>query len=196
VLQQIIKFGSIQNTPAQRSFDEIFKLAHIPTKQFRRLVVERVVRVGFVKEVNETVNDGINVQHGFPVLPQDIEAHLTLQINVWMVNACFAFDFGWCVGIVRWNGKGEMVRGAFPVTRVRCDNHVKRAEVVGVGERNVGYFAAVEFRNVCLLLENWGLVNGDCRSSSVDSKTDCNFSSNDFFEQETSQRSQRNKHTQ
>jgi len=58
-------------------------------------VVEWIVGIGFVEEVNQTVNHRVDVQDGFPVLPQYIQTYFSLQIDVGVVNAGVAFDFGW-----------------------------------------------------------------------------------------------------
>ena len=34
----------------------------------------------------QTIDDGVDVQNRFPVLPQNIEANISFQINIWMIN--------------------------------------------------------------------------------------------------------------
>ena len=34
----------------------------------------------------QTIDDGVDVQNRFPVLPQNIEANIAFQINIWMIN--------------------------------------------------------------------------------------------------------------
>ena len=78
-------------------------------------MVEGIVRIGFVKQVNESVNDRVNVEDGFPVFAQNVEAHLALQVNVWVVNLGLAFHLWGGMGIVGWNDKGKVVGGGLPV---------------------------------------------------------------------------------
>ena len=51
-----------------------------------RTLVERVVGVGLEEEVLQADHDGVEVEHGLPVLAQDVEAHVALEINVGMVD--------------------------------------------------------------------------------------------------------------
>jgi hypothetical protein len=125
---------------------------HILSKEFRRLVVQGIIRIGFVKEVNESVNDGINVEHGLPILSQNVETNLSLQINVWMVNLGLTFYFWGRMGIVRGNGKGEMIGRRLPVARIGTHHHVKQSQVVGIRKGNRRHLATVQFRNICTVV--------------------------------------------
>lgn len=49
-------------------------------------LVQRVVRVGFQEEVLQTDHDRVQVEHGFPVLAQDVEAHVSLEVDIRVVN--------------------------------------------------------------------------------------------------------------
>ena len=53
-------------------------------------MVEWIVGVGLVKEVDEAVDDGVDVEDGLPVLPEDIEADLTLEVDVGVVDLAAA----------------------------------------------------------------------------------------------------------
>jgi len=57
-------------------------------------MIERVVWIGFVKQVNEAVNHGVDVQDRFPVLSQDIQTNFSLQVNVRMVDLRLALNLG------------------------------------------------------------------------------------------------------
>lgn len=78
LLHQLFKLHTIQNTTPQGSTDETFKLSHIFTEQFRRLVIQGIIRVGFVEQINESINDRINIQDRFPVFSQDIKTNFAL----------------------------------------------------------------------------------------------------------------------
>lgn len=111
-------------------------------------MIERVVRVGLVKEINEAINDGIDIQYGLPVLPQNVQTDLAFQVNVGMVDPSLAFDLGRGMRIVSWNGKDKLVRCACPVARVGRDFDRKGGQVVGVGEINLSHLASVQTCNV------------------------------------------------
>ena len=115
---------------------EPFELSNILAKKFCRFVIERIVGIWFVKQVDETVNDGINIQDWFPVLSQNVQAHFALQINVGMINLGLAFDFGRRVRIVRGNLERKVVGSTLPVARVGADRDLKRGEIVGIGKAN------------------------------------------------------------
>ena len=66
-LHQLFKLYTIQNTAPQGSIDEAFELSYVFAKQFRSLVIQWIVWVGFVEQVNEAVNDRIDVQDRLPI---------------------------------------------------------------------------------------------------------------------------------
>ena len=49
------------------------------------LMVERVLRVGLIEQIDEAIDDSIDVQHRLPVLSQDVEADVPLQVDVGVV---------------------------------------------------------------------------------------------------------------
>lgn len=55
-------------------------------------MVEGVVGVGFIKQVDETINDGVDIEDRSPILSQDIQTYFALQVDVWMVDLGIAFD--------------------------------------------------------------------------------------------------------
>ena len=112
-------------------------------------MVEWIVGVGLVKEVDEAVDDGVDVEDGLPVLPEDIEADLTLEVDVGVVDARFAVDLGRGVGVMVGDLESEEVGGTLPEAGVWSDGDVEGAEVVRVGEFDLGDLASVELGNVC-----------------------------------------------
>jgi len=52
----------------------------------RRTLVERVVGVGLEEQVLEADHDGVEVQDGLPVLAQDVEANVALEVEVRVVD--------------------------------------------------------------------------------------------------------------
>ncbi len=51
-----------------------------------RTVVEWVVRVGLVEEVDDAVDDGVDVEDGLPVVAEDVQAHVPLEVDVRVVD--------------------------------------------------------------------------------------------------------------
>ena len=112
-------------------------------------MVEWIVGVGLVKEVDEAIDDGVDVEDGLPVLPEDIEADLTLEVDVGVVDARFAVDLGRGVGVMVGDLESEEVGGTLPEAGVGSDGDVEGGEVVRVGEFDLGDLASVELGNVC-----------------------------------------------
>jgi hypothetical protein len=48
--------------------------------------VQGVVCVRLQEQVLETDHDGVQVEYRLPVLPQDVQAHISLQVNVRMID--------------------------------------------------------------------------------------------------------------
>lgn len=51
-----------------------------------RTFVERVVGIWLEEEVLETHHDGVEVEDGLPVLAEDVEAHVALEVEVGVVD--------------------------------------------------------------------------------------------------------------
>lgn len=88
-------------------------------------MIERIVGIGLIKQINESINDGIDVQDGLPILTEDVETDLALQIDVGMVDASFTVDLGGGVGVVVGNLEREEVGGTLPEARVGGDGYVE-----------------------------------------------------------------------
>jgi hypothetical protein len=81
-------------------------------------VVQWIVGIWLVKQIDQTVNDRVDVQDGSPILSQNIQTDLALQINVGMVNVRLALHFGWGVRIVRGDGKDKFIGGVLPIASI------------------------------------------------------------------------------
>lgn len=103
-------------------------------QQIRRLLVQGIVRIGITEQKRKPVYHRVDIQHRFPVLPQDIDTDVPLEIDVGVVDFGVAYDLGGFVGVVGGHGEGEAVAGASPVPFVGGDEYVEGGEVVGVGE--------------------------------------------------------------
>ena len=52
----------------------------------RRTLVQRIIGVRLQEEVLQSDHDRVEVQHGLPVLTQDVQADVPLEVNIWMVD--------------------------------------------------------------------------------------------------------------
>jgi hypothetical protein len=148
LLHQPLELDPVQYPAPERPRHELLELPDVLPEQLGGLVVERVVGIGLVEQINESIYDRVDVEHRLPVLPKDVEAHLPLQVNVGVVNLGPALDFGRAVRVVVGNGKGEVVRRLLPVPRVGRDGDVEVGQVVRVGEGDGGNLAGVKLGNV------------------------------------------------
>ena len=77
-------------------------------------MVERVVRVGLDEQEHESENDGIDAEHGSPVVTQDIEADISLQVNVRVVDLGLTLAFGRLIRVVGADLESKDVFSAAP----------------------------------------------------------------------------------
>ena len=68
-------------------------------KLLRCFLVERILWVGLQEEVLEAIHDGVDCEYRFPVLSQDIETNVAIQVNVRMVHFVLALYLGWLVRV-------------------------------------------------------------------------------------------------
>jgi len=69
---------SIHICSFQTFSNNTFKPVDILPEKLSRIMVQGIIRIGLVKEINQSVNDSINVQDWFPVFTKDIEAYISL----------------------------------------------------------------------------------------------------------------------
>lgn len=77
------------------------------------LFVERVVCVWLQEEILETDHDRVEVQDGLPVLAENVQADIALEIDIWMIDLGNTLDLWGLVRIVAVNGKAKLERSAF-----------------------------------------------------------------------------------
>lgn len=111
-------------------------------------MVEWVVWIWFVEQINETVNDGINVQDWLPIFSQDIETDLAVQVNIGVVDFGHAINLGWGMGIMLWNLELKVVGCRCPKPSIGRDGNQEKGQIVRVWEIDVGNPTAVELGNV------------------------------------------------
>jgi hypothetical protein len=120
----------------------------ILSEQFCSLVVQRIIRVWFVIQIDETINDRVDVQDRFPVFSQNVQTNFALQINVGVVNLRVALNLWRRMRVVWRDCKGKMIFCSAPVASVWTDGHIKGSQVIRVWEIDRGDFAAVQLGNV------------------------------------------------
>lgn len=87
-------FGSYTTTTITKQFVEFVKMwckQKIPLSITRSIVTHR-------KQILQTINDRIDGENGFPVFSQDVQAYVSIKIDIRMIHFRLAFDL-W--GLVR-----------------------------------------------------------------------------------------------
>ena len=85
---------------AQSLFDLIGEAAEVVPHEFGRLMVDWVVRVGLDEQEHQSENDVIYAEPRFPVVFQDVEADISLQVDVRVVDLGNALAFGRIIRVV------------------------------------------------------------------------------------------------
>ena len=68
-LYESFELNTIQYATSKSASDQTLKLAHIFSKQFCCFVVERIIRVGLVEQIDESVDYRVDVEYRLPVFP-------------------------------------------------------------------------------------------------------------------------------
>lgn len=55
--------------------------------------------IRFREEMIEAIDNGVNVQHRFPVFSKDVQADISFQVNIRMINLRLAFDLWSFMGV-------------------------------------------------------------------------------------------------
>mmetsp|Transcript_14991 Transcript_14991/g.29182 ORF Transcript_14991/g.29182 Transcript_14991/m.29182 type:complete len:292 (+) Transcript_14991:73-948(+) len=114
------------------------------------LVVKRVIRVRLYKKNNETIDDCINIKHRFPVRTKNVEADITLIVNVRVVDLFDALHLGRFVRVHVRYCELECVAETFPVAIIRRDHNLKVHKVIWVREVGLSAVSAIKLRYVLL----------------------------------------------
>ena len=69
----------------------------------------------------QTDNHGIQIQYWLPILPQDVQTDIALQIDIRMVNLLGAFDLWRVVREILVDGEAEVEPSALVHSLVRLD---------------------------------------------------------------------------
>ena len=70
----------------------------------KRLINKQIY---YQEKILQSINNGVDGQYWFPVFSQDVEAYISLKVNVWMVNLCFTLHFGGLMRVTRANFETE-----------------------------------------------------------------------------------------
>lgn len=115
----------------------------------RRLLIQRIRRVGLQEQKLQPDNHGVQVQHGLPVLAQDVQTHVPFQVDVGMVDLLHALHLGRIVREVLVDGECECECSGAVHAFVGLDGEDEVLDVVGVGEGHFHRAAQRELGQIC-----------------------------------------------
>ena len=72
----------------------------------------------YQEEVLEAVNDGVDAEDGLPVLPQNVEANIAVQVNIWMKDLQATGSAGYPSCPQPLAGEGHHLRFALDLGRI------------------------------------------------------------------------------
>lgn len=98
------------------------------------LLVERIAGVRFEKEKLQSDNNGVEVEHRFPVFAQNVQADVALEVDVGVVDLLRALDLWRLVWEILTDVECKVEDAALVHALVGCDAQVEVQDVVGVGE--------------------------------------------------------------
>jgi hypothetical protein len=97
------------------------ELRSIVPKQFSGFLVKWIVWVWLQEQKYETIYHGADGENGFPVLSQNVEANVSVRIDVRMIYRRFAFNLRGIVGIHGLDCERESEAAVFPEALIGSD---------------------------------------------------------------------------
>ena len=98
------------------------------------VLVQGIAGVGLEEEELQANDDGVEIEDGLPVLAQDVEADVAVEVDVGVVDLLFALYFRRFVGEVLADGEGEIELAALVEALVGCDGEGEVEDIIGVRE--------------------------------------------------------------
>lgn len=92
----------------------------------RSILVQWVTCIWLEEQKLHSYDRRVQVQYWLPFFSEDVQTHVALQIDVWVVDLLRALYFRWLVRIVLAHVEGEVKDAAFVDTLVRRDGKVER----------------------------------------------------------------------
>lgn len=132
-------------TPTQTLRYVALEQTTVRLQDLGRILVQRVIGIGLQEQVLQAVHDRVDGQHGLPVLPQDVQADVALQIDVRVIDLGLALDLGRFMGIAGAHLEVEPETTAFVEALVRTDDELEVEQVIGVRELGRAGLGQVQF---------------------------------------------------
>jgi len=130
-------------------------LKHPPVclKLHRSLLVQGILRIGFQEEILKAIDYGVDCQHRFPVLSEDVEADVALKVDVGVVHLRLALHLGWFVRISRSYFERECKYSAPVEALIWVDDELEVEQVVHVRELRLACLRKLQLIQVLFVLD-------------------------------------------
>jgi len=86
LLETPLKVDSVQVSSLHRLLNILFKQPPVGLELQRGLLVQRIFRVGLQEKVLEPIDYGVDGENRFPVLSEDVQADVALQVDIGVVH--------------------------------------------------------------------------------------------------------------
>jgi len=134
LLQTPLEVDSIKGATFHGLLHILLKDPAVCLELNRSLLVEGILRVRFQEEILKTIDYGVDCQHWFPVLSENVETDVALEVDVRVVNLRLALHLWWFVGICGSYFEGECEYSAPVEALIGVDDKLEVEQIVNVGE--------------------------------------------------------------
>lgn len=126
----------------------LLKESTISLQFIGRLLIQWVLGIGFQEQILQSIHDGIDGEHGFPILAQNVQAHVSVQINIRMIHLGQAFGFGRFVRVIGSDLEAERESTPSIEAFVGRNEELEIEKVVGIGEFRPTSLGQLEFIDI------------------------------------------------
>lgn len=116
-----------------------------------QIVLGIIINSTHQEKVLNAINYSVDAEDRLPILPQDVEAHVALKVNVGMKYALLAFHLGRFVGVFLADFEAEGKPAALIKAFVRTDINLEIEEVVRIWMVEDNGLWKGEFDYICKL---------------------------------------------
>ena len=102
--------------PSPHGLGDLFaELILVGSHELCCLMVEGIVGVGLNEEEDQPQDHSVHAKHGLPVCTQDIQTHIALHVNIWMVNLRLTVAFRRFMRVVFGDNDSKLILPAHPI---------------------------------------------------------------------------------
>lgn len=132
LFQAALEVGGPDVTTSHGALHVLFKQPPVVLQDLGSLLVQWVLGVGLQEEILQAINYGVYRKDWLPVLSEDVEADVALEVNIGMINHCLTLHLGRVVWVTLSHLKTEYKLATLIEALIRTDNQLEVEEVVWV----------------------------------------------------------------